>query len=226
MAQAPKITRISPLSADEAKWTELQKIEWQDQTGKDRIWEAAARKTRGKTGVDAVAIAPILRHPNRPPSTLIILQYRPPVEAMCVEFPAGLIDEGETPEEAAVRELREETGYEGKVCDDSATLSNQPGMTNATHQVLDCSPTIVSDPGLTTANMQMVTIEVNLNEGDEEPDQHLDEGEHIERRVVPLTELYDTLQALSKEDGKIVDARLYHWALGLHWSTRIFGKQS
>ena len=41
---------------------------------------------------------------------------------------------------------------------------------------------------------QMVTVEVNLNEGDEEPEQHLDEGEHIERRVVPLTELYDTLQ--------------------------------
>jgi len=40
----------------------------------------------------------------------------------------------------------------------------------------------------------MVTVEVNLNEGDEEPEQHLDEGEHIERRVVPLTELYDTLQ--------------------------------
>lgn len=215
MAQAPKINRISPLSADEAKWSELQKIEWTDQTGKNRIWEAAARKTRGKGGVDAVAIAPILRHPSKPPSTMIILQYRPPVDATCVEFPAGLIDEGETPEQAAVRELREETGYEGKVCEMSPILSNQPGMTNATHQVLDCSPTIVSDPGLTTANMQvrssppaptnsvdvhitdgrqMATIEVNLNEGDEEPEQHLDEGEHIERRVVPLTELYDTLQ--------------------------------
>ena len=27
--------------------------------------------------------------------------------------------------------------------------------------------------------------------------------------------------ALSKEEGKIVDARLYHWALGLHWSGKI-----
>ncbi|EMC94217.1 hypothetical protein BAUCODRAFT_94415, partial [Baudoinia panamericana UAMH 10762] len=132
--QQPKINRISPLSAEEAKWTELKKIEWTDQTGRNRVWEAAARKTRGKTGIDAVAIAPILRHPNRPPSTLIILQYRPPVEATCVEFPAGLIDEGETPEQAAIRELKEETGYEGKV--------------------VDCSPTIVADPGLTTANMQ------------------------------------------------------------------------
>lgn len=85
----------------------------------------------------------------------MILQYRPPVEAICVEFPAGLIDEGETPEQAAVRELKEETGYEGKVCDRSPTLSNQPGMTNANMQVLDCSPTIVADPGLTNANMQV-----------------------------------------------------------------------
>ncbi|MCJ1400180.1 hypothetical protein MMC11_003384 [Xylographa trunciseda] len=199
-AQSPKIRRISPLSPTEAKWTQLNKIEWTDQTGRDRIWEAASRKTRGKTGIDAVAIAPILRHPSRPASTLLILQYRPPVQAMCVEFPAGLIDEGESPEEAAVRELKEETGYEGKV--------------------LDCSPTIVADPGLTNANMQvgvslvtlavgygdyargrlsiftpgMVTIEVNLKEGDKEPEQHLDEGEHIQRVIVPLTELYDKLQ--------------------------------
>ena len=89
---------------------------------------------------------------------MVILQYRPPVEAVCVEFPAGLIDEGETPEQAAVRELKEETGYEGKVCGISPILSNQPGMTNATHQVLDCSPTIVSDPGLTNANMQVRLI--------------------------------------------------------------------
>jgi len=44
--------------------------------------------------------------------------------------------------------------------------------------------------------LQMVTIEVNLKEGDEEPEQHLDEGEHIERRVVPLDKLYDTLQGM------------------------------
>ena len=40
----------------------------------------------------------------------------------------------------------------------------------------------------------MVTVEVELQEGDEEPEQHLDDGEHIERVVVPISELYEKLQ--------------------------------
>ena len=43
--------------------------------------------------------------------TLVISQFRPPLNTWSIEFPAGLIDEGETPEEAARRELAEETGY-------------------------------------------------------------------------------------------------------------------
>lgn len=196
--QEPKIDRISALSSEEAKWIEFNKIEWTDQEGKARMWEAASRKTRGQSGIDAVAIAPILLHPSKPASTLIILQYRPPVQATCVEFPAGLIDADETPEQAAIRELKEETGYEGRI--------------------VEISPTIVSDPGLTTANMQLAIVEVQLKEEDKEPEQHLEAGEHIERIVVPLNELYDRLLAYSREDGKIVDARLLHWAAGLHFA--------
>ena len=40
----------------------------------------------------------------------------------------------------------------------------------------------------------MVTVEVELKDGDKEPEQHLEEGEFIERRVVPISELYDKLQ--------------------------------
>jgi ADP-ribose pyrophosphatase len=43
--------------------------------------------------------------------TLVISQFRPPLNAYSIEFPAGLIDEGETIEEAARRELAEETGF-------------------------------------------------------------------------------------------------------------------
>lgn len=67
------------------------------------------------------------------------------MQATCVEFPAGLVDADESPEEAAVRELKEETGYAGRV--------------------LSLSPTIVSDPGLTTANMQVSHDSVQCKKG-------------------------------------------------------------
>jgi ADP-ribose pyrophosphatase len=44
---------------------------------------------------------------------LVVQQYRPAVEHATLELPSGLVDPGETPGEAARRELLEETGYEG-----------------------------------------------------------------------------------------------------------------
>jgi ADP-ribose pyrophosphatase len=198
---SPHITNLAPLSSSDAKWVELKKATYIDQTGRERFWEVASRKTRGKAGVDAVAIGTIILHPSRPASTILVLQYRPPVDAITVEWPAGLVDAAESPEEAAVRELREETGYEGRV--------------------LSVSPTIATDPGMTTANMQLVMVEVALREGDVEPEQHLDDGEHIQRVVVPLDELYDKLMAYSKEEGMIVSAKLFHWATGLHFAKQV-----
>jgi len=51
-------------------------------------------------------------------------QFRPPVNKVTIEVPAGLIDAGETAEECAVRELREETGYVGKATETSAVMFN------------------------------------------------------------------------------------------------------
>ena len=52
--------------------------------------------------------------------------------------------------------------------------------------------TLIAD--VANERVQMVTVEVELKEGDEEPEQHLDDGEHIERVVVPISELYEKLQ--------------------------------
>lgn len=51
-------------------------------------------------------------------------QYRAPIDQVVIEVPAGLIDPGETPEECAVRELKEETGYLGVAEETSPIMFN------------------------------------------------------------------------------------------------------
>jgi ADP-ribose pyrophosphatase len=50
-----KILSKTPLPANEAKWTKLTKIDWQDPSGKQRVWECAERSTRGKGGIDGIS---------------------------------------------------------------------------------------------------------------------------------------------------------------------------
>jgi hypothetical protein len=50
-----KILSKTPLSAHEAKWTKLTKINWQDPSGKQRVWESAERSTRSKGGIDGIS---------------------------------------------------------------------------------------------------------------------------------------------------------------------------
>jgi len=62
---------------------------------------------------------------------ITVEQYRPGPDRTLNELPGGYMEEGETPEQAAIRELREETGYEGDVqfvteCfDDAYTTMNR-----------------------------------------------------------------------------------------------------
>ncbi|KAK3369470.1 NUDIX hydrolase domain-like protein [Lasiosphaeria ovina] len=198
--QEPLITRVSDLPTSEARWVTLKKIEYVDQVGKARTWEVAMRKTRAaKAGVDAVAMGNVLVHPSRPPATLIVIQYRPPLDAYTVEWPAGLVDEGETAEEAAVREFKEETGYD---C-----------------SVVSVSPVQAADPGMSNANMQLVMVEVQVPEEDrEQPQQRLEDGEHIETVIVPLAEFYDRLVEYAKRPRTIVAAKLFHFAHGMNFA--------
>jgi ADP-ribose pyrophosphatase len=196
-SQKPKVTSLVDLPSSEAKWVKLQKATYVDAKGKERVWEIASRKTTGKSGVDAVAMGNIIYHPTKPPSTIIVIQFRPPVNAFTIEWPAGLIDANESPEEAAVRELYEETGYQGKV--------------------VSSSPAVSADPGMTSANMVLCMMEVQLGENDPEPEQHLDEGEDIQRVNIPLAELFVRLEEFAKE-GYVVAAKLYHWAAGVQYA--------
>ena len=57
-------------------------------------------------------------------------QYRHGLGRTCYEIAAGVIEEGETPLQAAQRELMEETGYEGGTWEETLSLSGNSSTTN------------------------------------------------------------------------------------------------
>ncbi|MBP5607735.1 MAG: NUDIX hydrolase [Lachnospiraceae bacterium] len=63
----------------------------------------------GRTFAEGCVIYPILK--SDPGKIILIRQYRYPLGRFIYELPAGLIEADETPEQAAIRELKEETGY-------------------------------------------------------------------------------------------------------------------
>jgi len=108
-----------------SQWVVYKEKIYIDNEGKKKGWTYIERILKQ----EAVVIIPVTEETG---SIILISQFRVPFEQDIVEFPAGLIDHGESIEEAAHRELLEETGYTGKIVDISPALSTSAGMTNET----------------------------------------------------------------------------------------------
>jgi ADP-ribose diphosphatase len=63
-------------------------------------------------------------------NVVLVRQERPAVGGKVLELPAGLLEPGEPPLEAAQRELREETGLHGGEWAEAATVYSSPGFTD------------------------------------------------------------------------------------------------
>ncbi len=73
---------------------------------------------------DSVCIVPVDDQGN----VLLVRQYRKPAQETLLEVPAGGVDPGEAPEQAAHRELKEETGYSARHIEHLASFWTTPGF--------------------------------------------------------------------------------------------------
>jgi ADP-ribose pyrophosphatase len=79
----------------------------------------------------ASAVVPFLDPLSAPdPRVILIRQYRYAAEGYLWEIPAGTLDAGESPEECAHRELREEAGVVATDLERLATIFTTPGFTD------------------------------------------------------------------------------------------------
>ncbi|KAG9232273.1 NUDIX hydrolase domain-like protein [Amylocarpus encephaloides] len=195
-----KVLKTEPLKDDDARWTKLVLTTYADPLGKERTWEHAERRTRPKgSDIDGVGIVAIL---GKASGNEIILQkqYRPPLDQIVIEVPAGLIDAGESAEQAAVRELKEETGYVGVVSESSPVMFNDPGFCN------------------TNLKMVHVTVDMSLPENqDLKPE--LEDNEFIEVFTLPIKDLWAECAKLEKQ-GYAIDARVGTLAEGIEIARR------
>jgi ADP-ribose pyrophosphatase len=121
---------------------------------------------------------------------ILVRQYRFAADIISLEIPGGVIDDGENPETAILRELQEETGYTFETCELIATLYPNPATsTNKTFTYL-------------------------LKGGIKTHEQHLDEHEILNVEEYTIEEVQQLLKD-NKIDQALHVAGLYYGLMKL-----------
>ncbi len=120
---------------------------------------------------------------------ICVRQYRYALHRVFIEIPAGKLDyAGEDRRQAALRELREETGA---LCESLTHIGD-----------------IIPSPAICTERISMY-----LAEGLSFTERELDEGEFVEVVRIPLPTLVDMIMSGEIEDAKTQSAVLKVWNL-------------
>jgi len=110
---------------------------------------------------------------------LLVRQYRLPAEQYLWELPAGKLDAGEKPLQAAKRELAEETGYKARTWKKLVSFFPSPGY---------------------VGEKMTIFVAMDLTKGEATPM----EDERIESRWFTRREVGDMIRSGKIEDGKTI----------------------
>lgn len=125
------------------KWLNLHEVSFVDPAGREKHWTLASRHRKPKcvTGDFAVPDAVVIAPYHGPENKMVVTrEFRAALADFEYGFPAGLVDPGESPQEAAFRELEEETGL-------------------AATRLVHVGPAVYSSAGMTDESVCMVYVE-------------------------------------------------------------------
>ncbi len=164
-------------------WLRLCEVIYTNRQGEEKRWSFASRPGDGR------AVAIIAETDEPAPRIVLVQEFRPAIGGQVLSFPAGLVDEGESLEVTALRELREETGWQGELLSVGPACYTSPGLT---------------DESLHFAHVRLHTEGATAHEPEED----------IEVVLWPKAELRTRLQA-AHTAGIHLDLKLWAWAEGL-----------
>ncbi len=97
---------------------------------RDVVLQDGSRKRREIIVHPGAAAVLAVRNGGMGAEVLLVEQFRKAVERTTLEIPAGTLEENETPEECARRELLEETGYDAMRFEKLISFFPSPGYSN------------------------------------------------------------------------------------------------
>lgn len=156
-----KITSYKKLT--DAKWVNLFDVSYLDKFGRERNWQIVSRNRRPKCvsgkfdNPDAVLMIPFHTTAQK---LVVLREYRVSLAGFQYEFPAGLLDAGESIQKASRRELMEETGLAlTRITHISPPLYNTAGLADESVVLVYCDCEGVPS---TDQNQGSELIEVHL----------------------------------------------------------------